>query len=106
MPRTKLPKGSVPVTFRLPREVQQRLMDKARREEMSFSKLIRRALFREIGTAWAPRSPQRNAAADRRNKKGQFKDVVDVGRSLAANRKRTAKTTVKKGQGDRGIVKD
>jgi hypothetical protein len=41
----------------------------------------------------------------RRNKKGQFKDVVDVGRSLAADRRRTAKTTVKTGQGDRGDVK-
>jgi hypothetical protein len=41
----------------------------------------------------------------RRNKKGQFKDEVDVGRSLAADRRRTAKTTVKPGQGDRGDVK-
>ena len=41
----------------------------------------------------------------RRNKKGQFKNVVDVGRSLAADRKRTAKKTVKTGQGDRGDVK-
>jgi hypothetical protein len=41
----------------------------------------------------------------RRNKKGQFKDVVDVGRSLAADRRRTAKTKVKTGQGDRGDVK-
>jgi hypothetical protein len=41
----------------------------------------------------------------RRNKKSQFKDVVDVGRSLAADRKRTAKTKVAEGQGDRGDVK-
>lgn len=41
----------------------------------------------------------------RRNEKGQFKDVVDVARSLAADRKRTAKTKVKTGQGDRGDVK-
>lgn len=40
----------------------------------------------------------------RRNKKGKFTTVVDVGRSLAADRKRTAKTKVKKGQGDRGDV--
>jgi hypothetical protein len=40
----------------------------------------------------------------RRNKKGEFKKQVDVGRSLAADRKRTAKTKVKKGQGDRGDV--
>ena len=38
----------------------------------------------------------------RRNKTGQFKTEVNVGRSLAADRKRTAKTKVKKGQGDRG----
>ena len=38
----------------------------------------------------------------RRNKKGQFKDVVDVGRSLAADRRRKSKKTVPKGQGDRG----
>jgi hypothetical protein len=41
----------------------------------------------------------------RRNKKGEFKKEVSVGRSLAADRKRTAKTKVKKGQGDRGDVK-
>ena len=38
----------------------------------------------------------------RRNKKGQFKEVVDVGRSLSADRRRKAKTVVKSGQGDRG----
>jgi hypothetical protein len=41
----------------------------------------------------------------RRNRKGEFKKQVDVGRSLAADKKRTAKTKVKKGQGDRGDVK-
>jgi hypothetical protein len=41
----------------------------------------------------------------RRNKKGEFKKQVKVGRSLAADRKRTAKTKVEKGQGDRGDVK-
>lgn len=41
----------------------------------------------------------------RRNKQGEFKKQVSVGRSLAADRKRTAKTKVKKGQGDRGDVK-
>jgi hypothetical protein len=41
----------------------------------------------------------------RRNKEGEFKKEVKVGRSLAADRKRTAKTKVKKGQGDRGDVK-
>jgi hypothetical protein len=51
MPRTKLPKGSVPVTFRLPRNLQKLLLNKARRDEVSFSELVRRALRREIGMA-------------------------------------------------------
>ncbi|MFL6515614.1 MAG: hypothetical protein ACJ8M1_11390 [Chthoniobacterales bacterium] len=41
----------------------------------------------------------------RRNKKGQFKQEVNVGRSLAADRRRKAKTKAKPGQGDRGDVK-
>jgi hypothetical protein len=57
MPRTKLPKGSVPVTFRLPLQVREILVDKARREKLSFSELIRRALRREIRTAGSPSPP-------------------------------------------------
>ena len=38
----------------------------------------------------------------RRDEKGQFKDVVDVGKSLAADRRQHAKTESKSGQGDRG----
>jgi hypothetical protein len=38
----------------------------------------------------------------RRDAKGQFKDSVDVGRSLSQDQKRDAKTKVKKGDGDRG----
>jgi hypothetical protein len=38
----------------------------------------------------------------RRNTKGQFKTEVNVGRSLSADRRRTAKTKIGKGQGDRG----
>jgi len=38
----------------------------------------------------------------RRNKAGQFKKEVNVGRSLAADRRKKAKTKVGKGQGDRG----
>jgi hypothetical protein len=38
----------------------------------------------------------------RRNEKGQFKEVVDVGKSLAADRRQKAKIRVKKGDGDRG----
>jgi len=41
----------------------------------------------------------------RRNKQGEFKKQVSVGRSLAADKRRTAKTKVPKGQGDRGDVK-
>jgi hypothetical protein len=62
MPRTNLPKGSVPVTFRLPRDIQQLLLEKARREDLSFSELIRRALRREIGTA-RPAGPSAKAGA-------------------------------------------
>ncbi len=51
MPRTKLPRGSVPVTFRLSQQVRKILTVKARREEISFSELVRRALNREIKTA-------------------------------------------------------
>ena len=41
----------------------------------------------------------------RRDEKGQFKESDDVGRSLAADRRTKAKTTVKSGQGDRGDQK-
>jgi hypothetical protein len=39
----------------------------------------------------------------RRNKRGtSFKEVEDVGRSLAQDRRRKAKRVAKRGQGDRG----
>ena len=38
----------------------------------------------------------------RRDAKGQFKESDDVSRSLSADRRRTAKTKSKRGQGDRG----
>jgi hypothetical protein len=38
----------------------------------------------------------------RRNKKGEFNEVVDVGRSLAADRRHKSKTVSKEGQGDKG----
>lgn len=39
----------------------------------------------------------------RRNARGtSFKEVEDVGRSLAQDRRRNAKTVAKRGQGDRG----
>jgi hypothetical protein len=40
----------------------------------------------------------------RRDKEGQFKNVVDIGRSLSAHKRRKAKKKVPKGQGDRGGV--
>lgn len=41
----------------------------------------------------------------RRDEKGRFKESDDVGRSLTADRRTKAKTTVKKGEGDRGDQK-
>ena len=38
----------------------------------------------------------------RRDSEGKFKDVADVGASLAADRRQHAETKVKSGQGDRG----
>jgi hypothetical protein len=38
----------------------------------------------------------------RRNPKGEFKEMDDVGRSLAADRRTKAKTVTKSGQGDKG----
>jgi hypothetical protein len=41
----------------------------------------------------------------RRNEKGQFDEVADVGRSLGRDRQQSAKTKVPAGQGDRGDQK-
>ena len=38
----------------------------------------------------------------RRSASGQFKESDDVGRSLSADRRRSAKTKTKSGYGDRG----
>jgi hypothetical protein len=38
----------------------------------------------------------------RRDERGQFKESDDVGRSQRADRRQTATTPAKKGQGDRG----
>ena len=38
----------------------------------------------------------------RRDAEGRFKESDDVGRSLSQDMKRHAKTTAKKGEGDRG----
>ena len=41
----------------------------------------------------------------RRDDKGRFNDVVDVGKSLAQDRRQHAETEVESGQGDRGDQK-
>jgi hypothetical protein len=41
----------------------------------------------------------------RRDEKGRFDDVVDVGKSLAQDRRQHSKTVVPPGQGDRGDQK-
>jgi len=41
----------------------------------------------------------------RRDENGRFDKVVDVGKSLAADRRSSSKTEVAPGQGDRGDVK-
>lgn len=41
----------------------------------------------------------------RRDDRGEFKEVADVGRSLKSDRRQHAKRTVKAGQGDRGDQK-
>lgn len=38
----------------------------------------------------------------RRDEEGRFKESVDVGRSLAADRRTKAKTDAKPGEGDKG----
>ena len=44
----------------------------------------------------------RNKMYAKRGAKGRFKEMDDVSRSLSADRRRTAKTTVKSGHGDQG----
>ena len=44
----------------------------------------------------------RNKMFAKRNAKGQFKEMDDVGRSLTADRRRTAKTVSEAGHGDKG----
>jgi hypothetical protein len=41
----------------------------------------------------------------RRNAKGEFNKVVDVGKSLSSDKRTAAKKKVPKGQGDRGDTK-
>ena len=46
--------------------------------------------------------PKGDARYVRRDVTGRFKESDDVGRSLAADRRRKAKTSSKSGQGDKG----
>ena len=48
----------------------------------------------------------RDKSYAKRDVQGQFKEMDDVGKSLAADRRRPAKTTVKAGHGDQGIVRE
>ena len=50
-------------------------------------------------TLIAPKGDKRYV---RRSAKGRFKESDDVGRSLAADRRKRAKTKAKRGQGDKG----
>lgn len=44
----------------------------------------------------------RNKSYAKRDAKGQFREMDDVGRSLSRDSRTRAKTTTKKGYGDRG----
>ena len=44
----------------------------------------------------------RNKSYAKRDVQGQFKEMDDVGKSLATDRRRAAKTIVKAGHGDQG----
>ena len=44
----------------------------------------------------------RNKMFAKRDVQGRFKEMDDVGRSLATDRRRSAKTTVEAGHGDQG----
>ena len=50
-------------------------------------------------------SPNGDTRFVRRDEQGRFKESDDAGRSLAQDRRKQAKTTVKSGQGDRGDQK-
>jgi hypothetical protein len=44
----------------------------------------------------------RNRMFGKRDARGQFKEMDDVGRSLATDRRKKAKTETKRGHGDQG----
>jgi hypothetical protein len=59
-------------------------------------------LRRGMATKRTRISARGDARFVRRDSKGQFKEVDDVGRSQKQDRKRAAKKTAEPGQGDRG----
>jgi hypothetical protein len=79
-------------------------------------KAARKTVKKKVAKKSARKKPARKPAAKRelidtgtnklyvrRNALGtSFKEVDDVGRSLAADRRRKAKTVAKRGQGDKG----
>ena len=50
-------------------------------------------------------APNSDKRLIRRDEKGRIKESDDLGKSLSRDIKKTAKTTVKSGQGDRGDQK-
>lgn len=69
---------------------------RAKRAKQKSSKKNKTAAKR---TLIAPKGDKRYV---RRNTKGRFKESDDVGKSLASDRRKRAKTKAKRGQGDKG----
>jgi hypothetical protein len=69
---------------------------RAKRARQKSSKRKKTAAKR---TLIAPKGDKRYV---RRNTKGRFKESDDVGKSLASDRRKRAKTKAKRGQGDKG----
>jgi hypothetical protein len=65
-------------------------------KKASVKKAKRKSAKRELVT------PKDDARYVRRNAKGEFNEIDDVGRSQSADRKKKAKRAVKSGQGDKG----
>jgi hypothetical protein len=64
--------------------------------------MVKRSAKRRVSSRRTLINTGRDKRYVRRNRKGQFKESDDVGRSLAADRRKHAKRKVKAGQGDRG----
>ena len=54
MSKKKAARDDVPVSFRLPADLQQLLLERARQQDLNFSQLVRRALRREVQAAGIP----------------------------------------------------